>query len=252
VGDGAVLVLGGRSEIGVAVARRLVEARNARVVLAARRPEMLDGEESALRAAGATSVSRVAFDADDLAGHLPLLKAVIAEHGPIATAVVAFGVLGDQARAERDAGHALAIVHTDFVAQVSVLTHLAGLLVAGGGSGGGGQIVAFSSIAGARVRRANYVYGAAKAGLDGFATGLAASLTGTGVSLLVVRPGFVVGRMTAGMRRAPLPVTSEQVAAATVDALARGHHTVWVPRALGPLATLAHLVPSRMWGRLPW
>ncbi|EUA42188.1 hypothetical protein I553_6048 [Mycobacterium xenopi 4042] len=65
------------------------------------------------------------FDADDLESHGPLVEAIIAEHGPIDTAVLAFGILGDQARAETDAAHAIAIVHTDYVAQVSLLTHLA-------------------------------------------------------------------------------------------------------------------------------
>ena len=68
---------------------------------------------------------------------------------------------------------------------------------------GSGQIVVFSSVAGVRVRRANYVYGSAKAGLDGFASGLADALHGTGVQLLLVRPGFVIGRMTEGMSPAP-------------------------------------------------
>ena len=102
---------------------------------------------------------------------------IVAEHGPIGTAVLAFGILGDQARAEKDPGHAAAIVHTDFVAQVSLLTVLANTMR----SAGSGSIVVFSSVAGVRVRRANYVYGSAKAGLDGFSSGLADALHGTGV-----------------------------------------------------------------------
>ena len=108
--------------------------------------------------------------------------------------MTAFGVLGDQARAERDAAHAVAIVHTDYTAHVSVLTHAANLLR----RQGHGTLVVFSSVAGVRVRRANYVYGSAKAGLDGFASGLADALYGSGVHLLLVRPGFVIGRMTPG------------------------------------------------------
>ena len=76
-----------------------------------------------------------------------------------------------------------------------------------------------------RVRRANYVYGSAKAGLDGFASGLADALHGTGVRLLLVRPGFVIGRMTEGMTPAPLSSTPQQVAAATARALAKGRRT---------------------------
>ncbi|MGH4027240.1 MAG: SDR family NAD(P)-dependent oxidoreductase, partial [Pseudonocardiaceae bacterium] len=164
-----ILVLGGRSEIGLAVARRLVGQGARRVVLAARRSADLDTEEATLRRAGATDVPRVEFDADDLASHGPVLDQISARYGPLAVVVVAFGVLGDQSRAERDAAHALAVVHTDYVAHVSVLTQLANLLR----EQGHGRLVVFSSVAGIRVRRANYVYGSAKAGLDGFASGLA-------------------------------------------------------------------------------
>ena len=80
----------------------------------------------------------------------------------------------------------------------------------------------FSSVAGARVRRANYVYGSAKAGLDGFASGLADALHGSGVRLLLVRPGFVIGRMTEGMSPAPFSSTPDAVADATVAALRAG------------------------------
>ena len=90
----------------------------------------------------------------------------------------------------------------------------------------------FSSVAGVRVRRANYVYGSAKAGLDGFASGLADALHGTGVRLLIARPGFVIGRMTEGMTPAPMSSTPEQVAAATARALAKGRRVVWIPWAL--------------------
>src|SRR6201998_567615 len=229
-GAGPVLILGGRSEIGVELGRRL--APGATVVLAARRADQLDDQVTELKAPGAATVHTREFDADDLASHGPLVDAIVADHGPIGIAVLAFGILGDQARAQVDAAHAVAIVHTDYVAQVSMLTHLAGAMRAAGR----GSLVVFSSVAGMRVRRANYVYGSAKAGLDGFASGLADALHGTGVRLLIVRPGFVIGRMTEGMRPAPLYRPPQHVAGATARALAKGRRTVWIPWALGPAA----------------
>jgi short-subunit dehydrogenase len=244
-GGGTVLILGARSEIGTELARRL--APGATVVLAARRADRLGAQVSAIRSAGALAVHARDFDADDLAAHGPLVASVIAEHGPIATAVLAFGILGDQARAETDAAHAVAIVHTDYVAQVSLLTELAAAMRAAGR----GSLVVFSSVAGVRVRRANYVYGSAKAGLDGFACGLADALHGTGVTLLLVRPGFVVGRMTEGMTPAPFSSTPAQVAAAAARALAKGRRTVWVPWSLRPLFFGMRLLPQFIWRRMP-
>lgn len=117
--------------------------------------------------------------------------------GRIGVAVVAFGILGDQARAEADPSHAVQIAQTDYVAQVSILLGLAKLLRAQDPQDGGrGAIVAFSSVAGVRVRKANYVYGSTKAGLDGFVQGFTDSLHGSGIQVLLARPGFIVGAMT--------------------------------------------------------
>ncbi|WP_027927764.1 SDR family NAD(P)-dependent oxidoreductase [Amycolatopsis benzoatilytica] len=245
--SGTVLVLGGRSEIGTAVAVRLARGGARRFVLAARPGADLGEQAAALRDAGAETVAIEEFDADDLSAHRPLLDRVLAEHGPLEIVVLAFGILGDQARAEADAAHATAIVHTDYVAQVSVLTHTAELLRAQGA----GSIVVFSSVAGIRVRRANYVYGSAKAGLDGFASGLADALHGTGVRLLLVRPGFVIGRMTEGMSPAPFSSTADQVADATVRALRRGRAVVWVPAVLRPVFAAMRFVPRAVWRRMP-
>jgi short-subunit dehydrogenase len=116
---------------------------------------------------------------------------------------------------------------------------------------GRGRMVVFSSVAGIRVRKANYVYGSAKAGLDGFACGLADALAGSGVELLLVRAGFVIGRMTEGMSPAPLSSTPDQVADAVVAALAKQRSVVWVPFALRPAYVIARMVPQALWRRLP-
>lgn len=251
-----VLVLGGRSEIGLAVARRLVGNGARTVVLAARRSADLDVQEAVLRQAGATTVDRVEFDADDVARHRAFLDDIVNRHGRIDVVVTAFGILGDQQRAETDTAHALAVVHTDYVAHLSILTELVKVLraqdlAATDGEQSRGRLVVFSSVAGVRVRRANYVYGSAKAGLDGFASGLADALAGSGVHLLLVRPGFVIGRMTEGMSPAPFSSTPDQVAEATVRALRRRRDVVWVPGVLRAVFAVMRFVPRPVWRRLP-
>lgn len=193
-------------------------------------------------------VHTVEFDADDTSTHRALLERIAVDHGPIGIVVVAFGVLGDQKLAEQDATRAIGIAHTDYVAQINVLTVLANLLR----TQGSGQMVVFSSIAGVRVRRANYVYGSAKAGLDGFASGLADALYGSDVHLLLVRAGFVVGRMTEGM--APVPLlssTPEQVASAVVKGLHTQADRIWIPARLRPVAMVMRLLPQSVWRRMP-
>ncbi|WP_229745976.1 SDR family NAD(P)-dependent oxidoreductase [Rhodococcoides trifolii] len=240
-----VLLLGGRSDIGLEIAERLAPGNT--IVLAARRSEDLADERARLEGAGAAAVSTVEFDADALDTHADVLATVFREHGRVDTIVLAFGILGDQAAAEVDADHAVAVVHTDYVAQVSVLTHSATLLRVQGS----GRLVVFSSVAGVRVRRANYVYGSAKAGLDGFASGLADALHGSGVRLILIRPGFVIGRMTEGMDPAPMSSTPGQVADAVVGALKGSRDVVWVPGRLRPVFFVMRLLPRAVWRRMP-
>jgi short-subunit dehydrogenase len=243
--SGTLLLLGGRSEIGLEVATRLAPGRT--VVLAARRSSDLATQRSRVLQAGATTVDAVEFDANAMATHEEILRSVVERHGPIGIVVLAFGILGDQTRAEDDAGHALEVITTDFLAQASVLTHAAKVLRAQKS----GDLVVFSSVAGVRVRRANYVYGSAKAGLDGFASGLSDSLHGTGVHLLLARPGFVIGSMTEGMDPAPMSSTPDQVAAAVVAALRSRKSTVWIPGTLRPVFFAMRLLPQWLWRRMP-
>ncbi|NMO00003.1 SDR family NAD(P)-dependent oxidoreductase [Gordonia sp. TBRC 11910] len=248
---GTIILFGGRSEIGVALAARLAAGR--RVVLAARRPDDLAAERAIVLAAGARDVTAVAFDADDTASHPALVEQLTADYGPVEAAIVAFGILGDAAKSETDVAHALQIAQTDYVAQVSILTLLANSLRK---QTMRSTLIVFSSIAGARVRRANYVYGSTKAGLDGFASGLSDALHHTKVRVLLARPGFVIGAMTAdlmatGVKPAPMSVTADAVADAVARAYRSGRREVWVPWAIRPTIFVFRLLPRAIWRRLP-
>lgn len=242
----SVLVLGGTSEIGLATARALAARRARTVVLAARDPERAEGAAESLRAAGAMTVEAVPFDADDTASHRRFADEVFDRHPDIDLVLVAFGVLGDSDRSAVDPEAAAAVVRTNFLGAVSATIAVARRLR----EQGHGTIVVLSSVAGERVRKSNFVYGASKAGLDGFAQGLGDRLAGTGVDVMVVRPGFVRTKMTAGLDTVPLSTDAEAVAAAIVDGLARGAHTVWVPGALRPVMSGLRHIPRAIFRRL--
>ncbi|ADG87537.1 short-chain dehydrogenase [Thermobispora bispora] len=239
----SVLLLGGRSEIGLAIVERLVRNGARKVMLAAR-----GGTAPAerLRALGA-EVHVAEFDAARPETHPALIDEAVARLGDLDVVIPAFGVLGDQARYEEDPVAAARDVAVNFGGHVSVGLAAARRLR----EQGHGTLVVLSSVAGVRVRKANFVYGSAKAGLDGFARGLADSLHGTGVRVLIVRPGFVIGRMTQGMTPAPFSVTVDTVADAVVGAIASGRRTVWVPAVLGPIFTVMRHLPGWAWRRLP-
>lgn len=242
-----VLVLGGGSEIGLATARRLVADRARRIILAGRDAAALDAAAEDLRRGGADAVTVTPFDALDRGSHAAFVERCWAEHGDIDLVVVAFGVLGDQDVAEHDTDEALRIIDTNFTGAVSVLVPIAERMRAQGH----GSIVVLSSVAGERARRSNFVYGSSKAGLDAFCQGLGDALVGTGVRVVIVRPGFVHSRMTEGLEAAPLATTPDAVAEAILDGLARGREIIWVPAALrGVMSGLRH-VPRPVFRRLP-
>ncbi|MCT9076307.1 decaprenylphospho-beta-D-erythro-pentofuranosid-2-ulose 2-reductase [Streptomyces fulvoviolaceus] len=241
----SLLVLGGTSEIALATARRLVARRTRTVWLAGRPSPALEAAASQLRALGA-DVHTVAFDALDPRSHETVLGKVFSE-GDIDMVLLAFGILGDQAQDEREPVAAVRVAQTNYTGAVS-----AGLVSARAlQSQGHGSLVVLSSVAGERARRANFIYGSSKAGLDAFAQGLGDALHGTGVHVMVVRPGFVRSKMTAGLEEAPLATTPEAVATAIELGLRRRSETVWVPGALRVVMSALRHVPRAVFRRLP-
>jgi decaprenylphospho-beta-D-erythro-pentofuranosid-2-ulose 2-reductase len=236
-----VLLLGGTSEIGLAVVEALGLVPESEVILAGR-------DEQRLIAAGkplTCQVSTVAFDATETDRHQALVDHIFAE-GSVDIVISAAGILLPQEAVERDVQQAATMVQTNFTGHVSALLAVAGHMRAQGR----GTIIVLSSVAAIRPRKANPVYGSAKAGLDAFARGLADSLHGTGVRLLLVRPGFVTGRMTDGMPPAPMATTPEAVGEATALALRGKRDTVWVPAKLAILATAMKYIPRPLWRRI--
>jgi decaprenylphospho-beta-D-erythro-pentofuranosid-2-ulose 2-reductase len=242
----SILVLGGGSDIARATCIALARRRRARIVLAARKPESLDASVAAIRTAGASHVETVAFDATDFGTHEAFATSMFERYGDFDVVLVTFGVLGDQARAELDPAAALEVVETNYTGVVSVTVPIVPRLVAQGH----GAIVLLSSVAGERARKSNFVYGSSKAGIDAYYQGLADSLAGTGVQVLVVRPGFVVSKMTEGLAPAPLSTTPEAVAAAIARGLERGSTTVWVPPAMRFVMAGLRQLPRPLFRRL--
>lgn len=232
-----VLILGATSDIGGEIAQLLSPGQT--VVLAARRPD----DVPVLPHAAHTHV--VPFEATDLTSHRHLVQEAQA-FGSITHAVVCFGILGSQERALTDEAHAAEIATIDYTAQITMLTVLADVLRQ---QSEPSTIYAFSSIAGWRARKANYVYGSTKAGLDAFCQGLMDELHGTQVSLVLARPGFVIGSMTEGMKPSPMSVRPGDVARAVVKQRRSG--TVWIPKRLRILAWVMKVVPRPIWRHMP-
>jgi len=241
-----LLLLGGTSDIGLAIARRFAQDRPGMdVVLAARPTPRREQAAAQLRGLGCT-VRECDFEAQDRSSHATTVETSFAD-GDVDVAVVAFGVLGDQEHAWQDVDEALSMAEVNYTAAVSCGVLLAQRLR----TQGHGSIVALSSVAGERARRSNFVYGSTKAGMDAFYTGLREALREHGVKVLVVRPGFVKSSMTDGLDAAPLSQTPEQVAEITVSALRKGREVVWAPGAMRVVMSVLRHVPGPIFRRLP-
>jgi decaprenylphospho-beta-D-erythro-pentofuranosid-2-ulose 2-reductase len=241
-----VIVLGGTSEIALAIVGELQRGAPREVMLVGRNPAALSGAADDLRAAGCPRVDTLTLDALDLGRHGETLARAFAELGGADIVILAVGVLGRRGGLPADVPDALQTMQVDFVGAGSLLIHAARLL----SEQGGGTIVVLSSAAAERPRRANAVYGAAKTGLDALAQALGDDLRARGVRMLVVRPGFVHTRMTRGLDPAPLATTPQAVADAVIAGLDREAHTVWAPRALRGLMLAMRMLPRPLFRRM--
>ena len=240
------LVLGGGSDIGLAIVRRLAEQGLERVVLAGR-------DRDAIRMAVEAApipvdvVDVVAWDALAVDTHEALITRAVDLVGELDVVICAVGMLGHHAGLAMSPTDADLLIRTNFTGPASALSAVGQALE----RQGHGTIIVLSSIAAARARRSNFVYGSGKAGLDAFAQGLGDALIDTDVRVHVVRPGFVVSKMTTGLEPAPMASTPEAVADAVVDLLdARTNRIAWVPPRLGPMMAVLRNVPAPLWRRI--
>jgi decaprenylphospho-beta-D-erythro-pentofuranosid-2-ulose 2-reductase len=239
-----IVLLGGTSEIGRAIVDELMSESTRTVVLACRRPDEAHPEHferNGLR------VVVEHFDAADTDEHVGFVDRIAADHGDLDVAIVAFGQLGSQSEFDDDPAAAVRVAHVNYTGAVSASLAIAAQMR----RQGHGHLAVVSSVAGERVRAANFVYGSTKAGLDAFAQGLGDSLQGSGVEVTVIRPGFVHSRMTRGMKSAPFATTPRVVGELAVAGMRAGRHTVWTPGILRYVFMVLRHVPRPVFRRLP-
>lgn len=242
----SAVILGGSSDLATAIVAALARRRCKSVVLAGRDEKRLADAARAASDAGAEQVSTVRFDARDVGDAPRAVDESFAAAGTVDLVLMAVGVLSHQ-RDELDPARTEEVAATTYAWPVVALTRAAALLR----EQGQGRIVVLSSVAAVRVRRPNFVYASAKAGLDAFCTGLDEALRGTGVGVQIVRPGRVPTKMTAGLPKAPMSTTPEAVAQAVVAGLESGAPVVWAPPASRWAMAVARFVPQPLWRRIP-
>jgi decaprenylphospho-beta-D-erythro-pentofuranosid-2-ulose 2-reductase len=244
----SVIVFGGTSDIAGALVDDLVATGCRRVVLAGRNTDALAKAAGRARVVGAKAVGTVTFDARDVTSvESTVARCFAAVDDAVDLVVLAVGLLDDSPGSALDPALVSDLITTNFTWPAMAMA-AAGRRLRDQGCG---RIIVLSSVAAVRARPSTFLYGAAKGGLDDYASGLSETLRGTGVVVQVVRPGFVHTKMTAGLAPAPFAIGPKDVAAAVVRGMEGNEAVIWVPGFLRWLYLVLRHLPGEVWRRMP-
>lgn len=243
-----IVLFGGTSEIGQAILQRVVKPGVSHLVLVSRDIDAATQvSHSLVSQYPDMEVHHVRYDASDAESIVHVVDEVVSAIGDIDVAILAQGLLNEGLDYFSDPAKVVPMATVNFTGKMVLMYALANRLR----NQGYGKMVLLSSVAGERVRKGNPAYGATKAGIDGFALALDHELAGTGASILVVRPGFVTTKMTAGMSKAPFSTDAESVAKIVEKAIADNSKIVWAPGLLQYMFFILKNLPIVVWRRLP-
>ncbi|WP_433971222.1 SDR family oxidoreductase [Tunturiibacter lichenicola] len=240
-----ILVLGATSGIAEATCR-IWASQGASLFLIARNAEKLAAVAADLKTRGASFIDTAVADLDDTDKHPELLAHAINSLTGMDIAYLAHGILGDQTEAERDFNTAAQIIHTNYMAPVSLLTWLANFCV----QRHSGTLAVISSVAGDRGRKSNYLYGSSKAGLSAFLGGLRNRVDREGVTVLTIKPGPTKTAMTANMPKSEKFADPESVAESIVSAIDKRKDILYVPFQWQPIMFIIRNIPERIFKKL--
>jgi decaprenylphospho-beta-D-erythro-pentofuranosid-2-ulose 2-reductase len=242
-----VLVLGGTSELALAIVSELARRAPRELALLGRDRDALERAAAQLREHDCPRVLTAEVDALDSDSHEQAIAGAWEQLGGVDLAIVAVGLLGERHTLLDDVPAALDVLRVNMLGTGSLALRAAQRLR----EQGSGTLMVLSSIAAQRARPSNVAYGASKAGLDALARGLDIALAPKGVRVMVVRPGFIHTRMTRGLPVPPLASTPQEVAKRVVDKLdGSGAAVVWAPGVMRPVMALVGLLPRSVFRRV--
>ncbi|HKP50150.1 MAG TPA: SDR family oxidoreductase [Gemmatimonadales bacterium] len=241
-----VLIVGATSAIAGETAKEFAKA-GSHLFLTGRNSGRLATVANDLRVRGAVRVDTATLDVADLASHAPVIESAFASLGVIDAVLVAHGTLPDQERCQEEVQETVEALHLNFTATVALLTLVANRLE----SQQHGCLAVIGSVAGSRGRRTNYVYGAAKGGVEIFLQGLRSRLFQSNVTVLTVKPGFVDTPMTAGLKKNLLFADAGRIGHGIHRAIVRRKDVVYLPWFWRPIMGVLTSLPEIVLKRLP-
>lgn len=240
-----ILIIGATSAIAQESAKVYAQQGH-ELILWGRNSQMLDAIAQDLKVRGATKVTTISHDLNDLTFHQKQIEQIWIENTKIDIALLAHGVLGDPRKAEVDQTEMLYLLSSNFVSHASLLTFISQKMV----SQKEGTIAVISSVAGDRGKQSNYVYGSAKAGMTAFVDGMRNRLFETGVHVVNLKLGPVDTPMTKDHKKSPLFGKAPQVGAGIVHAIENKKNTVYLPFFWRYIMMIICSIPENIFKRL--
>lgn len=241
---GNVVIVGATSAVAQAAVRTWAQ-RGMELTLIARNAGELERIAADARVRGATAVAAIVGDLTDTA----FITATVTSMVVPRVALVAYGSLTDSARADGDATYLVNELNANFTSPALWAQSLAERMAADSASGG--TIAVISSVAGDRGRGSNHAYGAAKAGLTAFCSGLRARMAARRVHIVTVKPGFIDSPMTAHIaKKGALWATPETIAKGIITAIDKKRDVVYLPGFWRFIMLIIMHVPEGIFKRL--
>lgn len=241
-----ILVFGASSAICAALLK-LYAAKGATFYLVARDAQKLIAQTDDLQVRGGTVAGTESYDFNQWDAHDGVVKRAVESLGWIDVVIVAHGTLPDQSQCEVSPASVRACMEENFTSAAIILQCCAAALSVQGS----GTLVAISSVAGDRGRKSNYVYGAAKSGVDALLQGLHARFTGSAVEVVNIKPGMIKTPMTQEMKAGALWSTPEVIAPKILRAITTGGGVYYVPGYWRFIMFVIRSLPNAIVARLP-
>ena len=238
-----IFIVGAKSDIAKEVAR--VYAKNGYdLYLSARDTSDLEELANDIRVRSNTEVKLVELDVTKFKTHKKIYADL--EEKPLGI-IFAAGYMVEQEEAQEDWNKSLETINVNFTGAVSFLNIVANDFE----KERRGFIVGISSVAGDRGRKANYIYGSAKAAFSAYLSGLRNRLFESGVQVLTVKPGFVATKMTEGLDL-PEKLTAQPEDAANdiFDAQQKGKDTLYTKWVWRYIMLIIRHIPEFMFKKM--
>jgi short-subunit dehydrogenase len=240
-----ILIIGATSVIAEHCAR-LWAVRGDALYLVARNEERLTAIASDLKVKEGAQIYTYHMDLNEMNNHVAMLDKAELALGSIDTVLIAHGTLSNQKNCEQSVIEAIAEIQTNALSIISLLTLIANRFE----TKRNGTIAVISSVAGDRGRISNYVYGAAKAMVTTFTSGIRQRLHKANVAVVTIKPGFVDTPMTVHFKKGPLWAKPDFVSAKIVKAIDQRKDEVYVPSFWWVIMMAIKMIPENIFKRI--